>query len=648
MSFFDRTLAKPLRGRRPAARRFTPLAGESLEERTVLTQVLELWDDINTSPLGLSVNSTPVEMGGVAYFSGSGGDRGEELWRTDGTADGTWLVKDIKPGRAGLNGSSHVSSSPAFVTAMGDRLYFRANDGTHGYELWRSDGTAEGTMLVKDLDEGADSSNPHSFVGFQGSLFFVSGSGLYKTDGTAPGTVLLKSFASPKVPPIPFLQPKPDSFFAVGGTLYFRGHDDAHGFELWKTDGTIAGTVLVKDVLPGVESSRPYTVAALGGKLYFKANDGTHGWELWKSDGTDVGTTLVADLKAGGADANPVDFKVWQEKLVLWTSDATSESMWQSDGTTSGTALLRSFAPRSEFLFTRFAGEVNGSLLFRAAESGSGDELWKTDGTTSGTVLVKDIQAGPASSGPREFAVAGGGLFFAANDGVSGYELWKSDGTTAGTQLVKDIRAGAAISDPRYLFGVGGTLYFRAYDGIHGLELWKSDGTASGTVLIKDLHPTGDALAFNADPRFFNLNGTLLFNARDLLYKTDAAEGAVIVPRGTASSFPGWLTNLNGKLIYTASDDDVGTELWSATAAGESEVISFAPGVPFLLTNVAGTLFFVQTRSAPSGSGQDRFLYRSDGTAAGTRQLKYLGRSQDSFATVETAAVNGSLFFRGQ
>src|SRR5262249_16139833 len=212
---------------------------------------------------------------------------------------------------------------------------------------------------------------------------------------------------------------------AVGGTLFFTANDGVNGEELWKSDGTTAGTVLVKDINSGSAfgygyGSRPYELTAVGGTLFFSADDGVHGRELWKSDGTEAGTVLVKDI-------NPHPHP---------------------------------FGPRPSGL-----AAVGGTLFFSADDGVHRPELWKSDGTEAGTVLVKDINPNsaygfPVGSYPHYLTDVGGTLFFAANDGTNSLELWKSDGTEAGTVLVKDINPGGGNNGslPNHLTAVNGTL----------------------------------------------------------------------------------------------------------------------------------------------------------------------------------------------
>ena len=194
-----------------------------------------------------------TDIEGTLFFSADDGIHGYELWKSDGSPAGTVMVEDIWPGQ---DGSLYYYANANRLIDAGGTLLFSADDGTHGQELWRSDGTVVGTSLVKDIWPGPVWGFPYS-----------------STD--------------------------------VEGTLYFQADDAPHGWELWQSDGTSAGTVLVRDIWPGPKSSDPYLLTNVEGTLYFRTDDGAHGRELWKSDGTAAGTVMVTDIWPGSVGSRP-------------------------------------------------------------------------------------------------------------------------------------------------------------------------------------------------------------------------------------------------------------------------------------------------------------------------------------------------------
>ena len=354
----------------------------------------------------------------TTFFRAWDKKHGEELWKTDGTEKGTKLIKDINPdlppgarcdqGDCGIpKGWSH----PDTVTVMGKQVFFAADDGKHGVELWKSDGTEKGTTLVKDINTVKGNSNPND-----------------------KGDALTRSAEVEKL-------------FVVGKTLYFRASDGKHGVELWKSDGTNKGTRLVKDINPAapapintackdrkscvgsswVDDITVVGKTAAGRRIYFTATDGKHGLELWKSDGTRKGTKLVRSI-------NPTSAREASDISNL-------------------VALRR-------------------RIYFSANDGKHGVELWKSDGTRSGTTLVKDINPGKADSDPDSLTAFKGRLLFSADDGVHGYEMWRSNGTKANTGLLINLEPGAGGSEPGELTISGPLLYFAASTPSAGEELW--------------------------------------------------------------------------------------------------------------------------------------------------------------------------------
>lgn len=208
-------------------------------------------------------------------------------------------------------------------------VYFTAW-GDSGLALYRTDGTAEGTVQALPApgeEDAFQGHGPQAPFEFQGELYFFANNPEEPEDGPAwvlwkssgNGAVLLKDVG------FDYYGPIDPQFAAVpGGPLYFRAWDPEHGFELWRTDGTAAGTVLVRDVEPGPFSSDPQGIVATGGAVWFSALDRVHGRELWTSDGTSAGTRLVSDLAPGGLSSAPEAFTPFAGQLYFSTDDGTT------------------------------------------------------------------------------------------------------------------------------------------------------------------------------------------------------------------------------------------------------------------------------------------------------------------------------------
>jgi len=543
--------------------------------------------DINPGSGGFVTGDTTgfAVSGGVVFFQADDGVHGCELWRSDGTLEGTTLVKDLDPGPG-----SPFSKYLAQPVPVGGLVFFHAEDPLHGIELWRSDGTDAGTVRVKDINPGAFSSLPDSLANCGGALYFratdgVHGTELWKSDGTEAGTSLVADIA------VVGGDSSPEEMVVLGGIRYFVADDGTGaGRELWRTDGTAGGTSMVKDLNP-TGGSDPTGLTVVGGVLFFSADDGSRGRELWMSDGTAGGTTLVKDINSFGG-SNPASLTLAGATLYFLAEDDThGPELWKSDGTEPGTVLVKDInsGPGPIFPYSLDSFPIvplRGVILFPADDGFRGLELWKSNGTAEGTTLVKEIDSGPGDgflySISNAFTMAGTTLYFAGKDAGGGIELWRSDGTEAGTTRVKDIAPGPAGSDPGLFTAIGDTLCFRADDGSRGLELWKSDGTAEGTTLVKD------------------------------------------VCQGPGDGLPDWSNEaaVAGGVLYFQADDGVnGQELWKSdgTKAGTVLVKDINPAgntMLYDLTAAGATLYFL----VDDGLG-GRLLFASDGTGAGTTGL---------------------------
>ena len=177
----------------------------------------------------------------------------------------------------------------------------------------------------------------------------------------------------------------PSSFAAVGNTLYFGAYDTSNGSEIWKSNGTIDSTDIVKDInstAPGA-SSFPSSLTVVGNTLYFTANDGVNGNELWKSDAN--GTVLVKDINTSG-DSNPTSLIAAGNTLyfTVFNNDTYYDELWKSDASL-GAVLVREIN-----LFDKFHSSLTsvGNIIYFFAEEPYGYSLWKTDGTFDGTEPV--------------------------------------------------------------------------------------------------------------------------------------------------------------------------------------------------------------------------------------------------------------------
>lgn len=409
-------------------------------------------------------NSALTVIGGVLYFAGANGVNGSEPWTSDGTDAGTSMISNLAHDAA-------PSSDPRNLLAAGDWVYFDAWDGsgplTSGsggpLSMWRSDGTPEGTLRIRDVAES-------DFISAGHSLYFTSSNMLWTSDGTPEGTAEAS---------FPDNFPKIASVRFVNGDTLFVSAEVGVSYQLFGIKRTANA---VPEQL-GLEGGSGFIDQA--GRTFFFANGG-----LWSSDGTRAGTYAVVPTIADNPTA-PVGMG---GSIYYATQGTGGVKLWRSEGTLEGTYVIKAL-PASASLFT-----AAGRNLFFL----SGSQLWVTDGTEAGTrALTTGLNI-------LTLAAAGDRVVFSASDAANGTEPWVSDGTVAGTHLLRDITPGTFSSFPQEFTSVRGVVYFTAADDLHGSEVWVTDGTAEGTKLAADVEPgsngsfpkqyvqAGDRLFFSA------------------------------------------------------------------------------------------------------------------------------------------------------
>ncbi|MBD0255643.1 MAG: hypothetical protein ICV83_07975, partial [Cytophagales bacterium] len=377
-----------------------------------------------------------TDVNGTMFFAASQGTGNRyTLWRSNGTTAGTVPVKTFV--------SDAKNHPPAHFTSVGGVLYFAANDGRTGLELWKSDGTPEGTVLVKDLAPGSfaeagvtypNRSNPAHLTDVNGTLYFTTRGGtLYKSDGTPEGTVPIKSGVQPW------------RATSLNGLFYYLEKDQKSVW-LGKSDGTAAGTGTITQVAEDIPTDFSPSISfleAVNGMLYFdiaynysvRQASYRHDLELWRSDGTAAGTGFAGKLVEGGGETsfllshtfvgNTLYFSYFDTNVdnfanyVLYKSSLTAS--------VEPVLLLGSLSPRPDGYGQRapypvYLTNLNGTLYLAANLDVNGLKLWQLEPGVAGPRNVATLNP---PRNPSFLTVSNGMLYFSADDGTHGMEPFR-------------------------------------------------------------------------------------------------------------------------------------------------------------------------------------------------------------------------------
>ena len=630
--------------------------------------------EINPNGIQLDNVWNLVVLGKRLYFTANdaAGNLGNELWITDGTEQGTRIVRDIFPGPSGSN--------PNFLTNVNGILYFSADDGIHGTELWVSlDGTPEKTFMVMDIYPGSVGSSPAYLTALNNAVIFSAytlqyGVELWRSDATS--TFMLKDI-------YPGSSSSDPSQLSLGkGIIFFVASTALQGAELWATDGTPAGTRLVSDIHPGTASSNIQWISNPDSKgtVYFSADDGSHGQELWKSNGSPSGTMLVSDLDpaVSAAEFSFVEYGAGSGKgsgicigkiCKCPIGGCAPSSVFQYNY---GSTPLVPIVTSMDTVYFLANGTHFPQVDPYGLRVSTGYELYMSNGTSQGTMLVYDVNQYSQGSfedyyvnninyGYNYFFVPNfyefnGIVYFSAYTKETGQELWKTDGTPRGTMMIKDITGDADDSFPDEFTGYNGLVYFSAWDNVHGRELWVTDGTEAGTHLVIDLY-TGDngvnqnvpgdlGKANSADPYGFTVfNGLLYFFARESsnpkpnLYQTNGfSSGTSIV--SAASSYYGYsmiVYNNNLNNLYFSCYDSSSYYLCQYDGVSTLKTYQYTAGTKFEPSNYAviyNTLYM--------SDGYSNSLFAFDD---GTNTLSQIGNGYSFYYYDEIIGYNNKIYF---
>ena len=366
------------------------------------------------------------------------------------------------------------SSSPGDLVSFAGKIFFSANDGTNGQELWRTDGAPDathvGTELVCDIDTGAgESSSPSNLIVYGDHLYFQATNGdseMYRTNGEINGCEEVD------------INPTGSGGFSearvVGDQLWFRATNGTDGIEPYMYNDVNGG--MVYDINP-TGDSYPSGFTKLGAQVFYAANNGTDGYELWRS--SESGTSLAANINATpGEGSNPQELFASVAYDILLFRAYSPTAGWELFGTDGVDVEVFDINEGVESSEPGQFTEINGTIYFTAFTEETGNELWSVN-DTDGFQIVSDIYPGTSSSSPQQLRAIGDWLYFTALTDATGHELWRTNGTT--TEMVIDLLPG---SDGAYPFGFvehDGVIFFSANNG-SSWTLFQTTGTAASTV----------------------------------------------------------------------------------------------------------------------------------------------------------------------
>jgi LPXTG-site transpeptidase (sortase) family protein len=493
-------------------------------------------------------------VGNTLFFTATDGNVGRELWKLNPPYKKAELVKDIQPG--------YESSTPEHITGFGDYVFFSAKD-ADGVELWVSEPPYDSysTHRVADLNEGGDS-NPSELTPIGSAMFFAANDGIH-------GREIFKT--EPPFQTVDLVADiwkgshgsNPREFTRIGWMLFYIAGDSS-STEIWRSDPPYNTATAIKCTNIAMNGDAEiYDLTLVDNIIFFSGNDGESGNELYKLEAPYDNAVRVTDIK-GDAPSTLLIYPINDTKPD-WITHIGSYVFFAGNIGFSGTELYISkppYEPTSTFIVKdlnkgitssnpRNLTPVGTTLFFSANDGTSGTEIWKTvppydeDHITQ----VADINKGSGTSDPRFLTGIGSTLFFSADDGTYGHELYSSEPPYEDytTLRVADLYSGWETSHPHSFAAIDRTLYFSGDDGKTGQELWKVEGSfwmpstgfAPNRVTAIKEQPK--------DEQYKDLNGLQLV-IPSLSLQTDIVG---VLPKNTGWDLT-WLWNQAGYLQGTA------------------------------------------------------------------------------------------------
>ena len=634
---------------------------------------------------------------------------GLELWFSDGTESGTrplninqkeYTIYDPEDGEYSPASvvsqpefgyyTDSSSSFPRELTTFDNSLYFVANDGIHGFELWSVSDHGTNQTLIDDLRPGNTSSSPEELTVVNGNLYFTADNGsgrqLYAYN---------KSLQKPQS--IVASGQNPKHLTDIGGTLYYSAKSEL-GRELWRVDGDQAEFVM--DINPGTNSSSPNQFNLIErivknkkqSFLYFTADDGKRGFELWSLDLASKSAIpqRVSDIYSGPSSSDPRKLTNSDERLFFSADDGKKgRELWTLGpaiqgpiaNADSGTSNIQVHENKTNvFLFTteddtQVRWSLNGGIdsdIFKIKKK-TGHLIFKTspdyedpadrnrDNIYEVVIRATDTEKALTADQYLTVEVLNADETI-INDGEIGNP---SDGTTSSEEeedaqqkdfkanLVKNIRAGSLSSNPNEITQLQNLLLLAANNGTKGNELWISEGSKQSTSLFADIHKGSRS----SDPNSFTeYSDQIYFSANDgkkgqeLWVSNGKKTGTKLasdINNGASGSFPSDLLVVDQRLFFGANDGKHGRELWSYSTKDQSSSLVLdiqtkanIGSNPGELTNFNGQIIF-----AADDQIYGRELWISDGTGSGTRLVDDINPGGLSSNPSNLSMLNEKLYF---
>lgn len=583
----------------------------------------------NNSGIKTSFSEASVIINNTLYFIASDGISNGEIWKTDGTPDGTekvtnflnsniskltligenfyflikttdslqvWISDGSESGTKIVKRNLPIWNTPTFQGKCNNTFIFTFQPyGSNNSRVWRSDGTSDGTYSITEEIDGngagpGGTSALTQYIEFNNELYFVSRYYLHKTDGTLANTVNITTLHSASTRLIDYAD-----VIEVNGKLYFSFFEvDYNRLFIWESDGTATGSNKIYDE----SGSRYFMTSNLLGRdnsLVFCSFNNTGGTSLINLSLTDYSVNYIKELQ----DSTETPFMFWDifdlcniqsinDDKIFCSSpvDSYKRKGWISGLTEETTNNVEILGDVSSIF------NYESSIYFSKTSDMEGSELWKSDTNYENFYLLDNINKSKYGLNNNPLLTLNSNLIFTANNGTIGDEIWKYNGTT---NLLKDIRIGSSSSYASSFIAYNNDIYFVANDSIHGYELWRTNGTESGTEIVYD------------------------------------------VIEGAGSSYLEFLTLHKGILFFIAYKDNHyhlcksdGSNIEFIKDLGENDY-----GVAFGVEKMKSSgdyLYFVTT-----AAGED--LWISDGTETGTYKLK------DFYSCKNLTDINGKLFF---